>query len=114
MYYGDYMKDIFLDKLNQIKNEEVIDELVKVNKYKIYLIENNKSNHEIDKFIDDIMEKYSNESIVSEYYSEDNYDFSLHNKYYYLGMIENMIIKYVTRTIHISNINASEVLYLKK
>ena len=108
MDYGDYMKDIFLDKLNQFEDKEVIDELIKISEYKIYLLENKKSNSEIDEFIDDVMEKYKDEPIVSEYYSKDNYDIPSYNKYYYLGMIENMIIKYVTRNVHLSNINASE------
>ena len=98
-----------IELLNNLKNdkekEEIIDDIIKTNEYKIYILKNNSSNLKIRDFILNIINKYRNNIIVRDYYNSNDTDQILYNDYDNLCIIEVMIKKYIIRKIIIDNSN---------
>lgn len=98
-----------IELLNNLKNdkekEEIIDDIIKINEYKIYILKNNSSNLKIRDFILNIINKYRNNIIVRDYYNSNDTDQILYNDYDNLCIIEVMIKKYIIRKIIIDNSN---------
>ncbi len=90
---------------NDKEKEEIIDEIIKINEYKIYILRNNSSNLKIRDFILNIINKYRNNIIVRDYYNSNDTDQILYNDYDNLCIIEVMIKKYIIRKIIIDNSN---------
>lgn len=98
-----------IELLNNLKNdkekEEIIDDIIKINEYKIYILKNNSSNLKIRDLILNIINKYRNNIIVRDYYNSNDTDQILYNDYDNLCIIEVMIKKYIIRKIIIDNSN---------
>lgn len=95
------MDDIqILELLNDGKEKsEIIDECVKINKYKIYLLQhNNESSNEMEQFIQKTIDKYRKKIEVKSYYNsfsgKDELD---ENRYQLLCTIERMIYDYTIK-----------------
>ena len=95
-----------LDLLNDVKEKtDIINELIKINEHKIYLLQNNnESNNEIETFIREIIDKYRKKLEVKDYYNsysgKDELD---EDRFQLLCIIERMIYNYVLRKIVMNN-----------
>lgn len=98
-----------LDTLNKIKDskekKEVIDELIKINNYKIYLLNGNQSNSEIEDFVRKIINKYRSEILVKDYYQSTDGDHLHINTYNNLDAIETVIYSYIERKVLVDNMD---------
>ena len=97
-----------LDLLNDGKEKiEIINELIKINEHKIYLLQNNnESNNEIEEFIRETIDKYRKKIEVKNYYnSYSGKDELNEDRFQLICIIERMIYDYVLRKIVINNIH---------
>lgn len=76
---------------------EIINDMIKINDYKLYTIKNKAFNSEIQMFIKEIIDKYRYKIEVANFYNspngKDNIDC---NQYATLCNLEQMIVQYVS------------------